>query len=58
MNPTAILVTIAVLGLTTNLSLLAWVLKELYAIRNLVTNASGSLSHLEWRVAQLESHNT
>lgn len=55
MSPSALLVTIAVLGLTTNLSILAWILKELYIIRNLVTNTSGRIDNLEWRMAAQES---
>ena len=54
MNSAALLVTIAVLGLTTNLSILAWILKELYIIRNLVTNTSGRIDALEWRMASQE----
>lgn len=58
MNSAALLVTIAVLGLTTNLSILAWILKELYIIRNLVTNTSGRIDALEWRMAAQESRKT
>ena len=55
MSPSAFLITLSVLGLTTNLSILAWILKELYVIRNLVTNTSGRIDNLEWRTAVLET---